>query len=322
MEDKSNIGSASERSSGPTGDSKPLSPDELIISAQEYFSSDFPNSERLDCPTQGTLSALVSAGRLPDDQLRAHLFGCSECFREYHTSVLARDRQTAVQAVPSWSHRLAELLVRLPIPVYAACVALVLLSCGGFYLWQWRNQRSVPAVVRNGSTGEDANASKSTQKNPNSPPTLELPPGSPPPLGSSNPANPQSSPLLRPSPGSQSQGELLAIRTVEVDLENYTALRGRGTGANAIKLSRSRISLKLKLPEGSAKGLYSLSIIDSSGRALVTAQAHSADGNTLNVALDARKLAPQKYRLRVLRDGEAPEYYPVVVSEEPQIAPD
>jgi len=313
MEDKSNNGSASERSSGPTSDSKPLSPDELIISAQEYFSSDFPNSERLDCPTQGTLSALVSAGKLPDDQLRSHIFGCSGCFREYRTSVLARDKQIAAQAVPSWSQRLAELFVRLPTPVYAAGVLLVLLSFGGFYLWQWRNQGSVPAIVRNGSTGEAVPASNRTQNNLNIPPTPEIPNGSPPTLGSSNSANSQSSPLLRPSPSSQNQGELLAMRTVEVDLENYTALRGGGTGANAIKLVRSRISLKLRLPEGSAIGLYSLSIIDSSGRALVTAKGRSADGKTLNAIMDTRKLAAQRYRLQVLRAGEPPEYYSLVV---------
>ena len=130
--------------------------------------------------------------------------------------------------------------------------------------------------------------------------------------------------------GTDKHEQLLSCLTVKVDLEEHPILRGGeeerlvlrggeeagGDRAKVIKLPRSRTRLTLRLPEGSVKGLYTVSVVDPSDKPLVTAKASSADRRTITTILDMRGLTTNKYRLRVARAGEAPDYYSIVVGEE------
>ncbi len=76
---------------------------ELSAIAQHYFATRFINPQRHGCPAPGMLQTLVRSAQLPDDELHAHLFRCSECFSEYRAAVLAhREAQTPA----SWWHAL------------------------------------------------------------------------------------------------------------------------------------------------------------------------------------------------------------------------
>lgn len=305
MEADSNNGNRSERSSRQTTEANSPSPDEIVVSAQEYFSSDFPNPQRLDCPSEGTLIALVRAGEIPDENLRAHLLGCSECLGEYRTAVHARDRYPMHVAAVSSSSRMPTIFERLHVPIFASAIVLVLGSVVGLYFWGRHND----------------NRSALTPSSP-------VFPGSPSPAGQSSPAAPTlpalgASPIPNsPSPprvSQSAQGELLAMNTIAVDLEEFTALRdaaGSGGGQQSIKLRSPRTRLNLKFPAGSPAGPYSLKVVNASGVTLATAKATSVNGLDLSVVLNLQKIPPGRYLLRVTRAGDAPSYYPVTVAKE------
>lgn len=301
----------------PTGGPAFQSADELVGFAREYFVNDFPNPERRDCDP-GRLKAAIFSGAPPGTDLRAHLFSCSECFREYRSALEAyraeRRQAVVIARTGSWWSRLRNSLLLRPLPILAGAVSLLLLIFAGAYLWQRYQTRPSPALARQESEPENSPAEN--------PPTDSPPPApSPSATAQAAQAEPGESPgangrqtevVRRPRPSNQ--GDLIATSVVRIDLEDYAATRGGAGGSIEIGLTLSRVRLVLALPEGSAPGMYSVSIVDASGAALVTSRARSGDGKTLTATLDVRRLAPQKYGLRVSRAGEPPVDVPVVIS--------
>src|SRR6266568_2861947 len=57
--------------------------DDLLDDAVEYFSTCFPNPSRDGCPPPARLRDLASSAHLVTGEVRAHLFQCSECFKEF-----------------------------------------------------------------------------------------------------------------------------------------------------------------------------------------------------------------------------------------------
>lgn len=319
MASKSHNGNFDEQPRQPSAGGAPLSsPEEITALAQTYFATDFPNSERLGCPTTATLRSLVRADELPDDLLRAHMFGCSECFQEYRAALEAR-RSAAPLPNVSWLSRLKATLTGQRTPVFAGALSLVLLCFIGAYVWQKLRAVPAPIVAHNdaasANTSQDASSTDARASvTPGSVTEAERQTEQPAHVAPTNqkPVSPQ-----RPRPTDQPPRDLIAMNTVKVDLEDYTALRGGadtgGGQAQTIKLSRTRTRLLLTLPEGSLEGLYDVSIVDASGNSLATAKARSADGQTIAATLDLQKLPVQKYRLRISREGEAPGYYPIIL---------
>lgn len=293
--------------------------DEMITFARGYFASDFTNPERTGCPEPGAFGEIVRAGKQPDAKLRAHLFECSECFVEFDLEMRARgDIQPAT--VSRWGKPPGGYLPR-PAPLLAGALCLLLIALSGIYLWHVYRGKTTPDIADqqpkhislrpDGAPKGDSTATATPQASPSQITSTERAEKFPRPHVSARRQEPS---FPRPRASRQDADELVGVDTVKVDLEEYTALRGGGGVENAINLSRSPTSLELTLPEGSAEGLYSLSILDYSGKALVTAKTRSADGKSLKAILDTRKLAPQKYRLRLSREGEASQYYMVVVN--------
>lgn len=65
-------------------------PEEVVTFAQAYYATEFPNDARRDCPPAEFLRAAARAVSLPDDQLRTHLFRCSDCFRSYRSARMSQ----------------------------------------------------------------------------------------------------------------------------------------------------------------------------------------------------------------------------------------
>ena len=82
-----------------------------------------------------------------------------------------------------------------------------------------------------------------------------------------------------------------------------------------MRLPAERIRLQLALPEGSEKGRYTVRLVDAFGQALRRASAFSSTGQTLTVTLDLRSRPPQRYRLQISRGSDAPDYYPLTITE-------
>ncbi|MGH9832187.1 MAG: hypothetical protein ACREBD_12665 [Blastocatellia bacterium] len=293
----------------PSGQSFDWPPDyfasteELIEAARDYFATDFPNPERSGCPASGALRSIVHSGQMPTAGLRAHLFGCSECFCEYREALLER-RQLAVAPTTSrWRDSVAALL-RWRAPLLAG--AFVLLALGaGVFIWSSRKEpapqisqsRPQPApsedIERRAPTGADVKSSE---------------------------AQPTLTPAAPKTVGQRSKpADLLAIN---VDLNDYSSLerpRRRGVGSEeekAIRLPRARVRLELKLPSGSDPGRYQVSIVDAYLRPVERKQAPSPDGNRLTVELDLRRLTQRSYYLRLTHGDGVPEFYRVSITTE------
>jgi hypothetical protein len=300
--------------------------DELNRFAQDYFANGFPNPERRNCPTAETLSSFIRSGNLPADELRAHLFGCSECFGEYQKALVAYRNETGAAAdrTKTWWNELSAALPRAPLPIFASAFSLLLLMLAGVYFWRVHNtgpdramvsrQDSAQAVDSTQDFGKQSNGVQTPPPSPMPAPSVEQPTSGQPPKSGS----PQKLPTTPSRASEQRQGELLAQavpKTLKVDLGDYAVTRG-GSSTNLLELPRLRTRLLLTLPEGSRAGLYTVSIVEASENPLTSARGKSDDGKTLTVILNMQDLVFQRYRLRVAHTGEAPDDYSVFIIPE------
>lgn len=275
------------------------SPDELITFAQGYFASDFSNPEGVDCPIKGTLSGFVRSGKAPDNRVKSHLFGCSECFSEYRNALAAyREDTKSVAAAaylgPWWTRVVAAPPLR-PLPIFACALLLILLGFVGLALvgdYVWRRGPALRAACCEGPSPSPVR-------------TVDRSTPQPPPKQANQKKAPVARPRTRPP-----TGELIAM---SVDLRNYTMTRGGAVSGGEIKLSRRRTRLMLKLPEGSDRGLYAVTVVGESGSTLETRNVTSTDGKTLTATLNLQRLEPGNHRLRISREGEPPIDVPIVV---------
>src|SRR5947207_15746639 len=75
--------------------------EDLISSARDYFSSDFPNPARISCPPGDEIERIIKSNKLPPDRLREHVLGCSNCFQQYHQMLAARDKNR-IKPLSAW----------------------------------------------------------------------------------------------------------------------------------------------------------------------------------------------------------------------------
>lgn len=342
-------------------DSQFSSPDELITFARAYFASDFPNSERVDCPVKGTMSGLVRSGKVPDEGLRSHMFGCSECFQEHQNALVAYRAETK-EAAPaeshSWWNSLRSGFLRKPIPLFAGALSLVLLAFVGTYVWleyrtapkqivAKRDSAPVVAPLENPSNNNLPSANMGAAPSPMRPVERVTPQTFP--KHTNQPRAPVRRPAARPSTEDERIVMLINLRDYDVtrgggkitvsqfDPRSLPPPEGRATlsfdprptardvGPSGkqpdIKFSRTRTRLFLTLPEGSSKGFYTVIVVGASGHTWDRSNARSADGKTLTATLDMQRLPPQEYTLRISREGEPPIDVPIVVIAEKTVSP-
>lgn len=68
--------------------------EDLLFAAGQYFAGDNPNPQNVGCPEPGTLRGLVGSNKLPDADVRSHLFNCSACFSLYRQTLERHRLQT------------------------------------------------------------------------------------------------------------------------------------------------------------------------------------------------------------------------------------
>lgn len=284
------------------------SSEELIEAARQYFATDFPNPERRGCPAPGAYQSLVNAKQPLSEELRAHLFGCSECLNECRAAALEHRYQTAsgrFDRTGGWLTWMtgARRASRLPLAVGA--IAL-LFFVAGLLIWRARpmmepqlsQDRPQPVPTAPGGAERAKPDAAGTDS-----------------AAQSAPAASQSAPELQTK-----QTELLAFN---IDLNEFRSLgdqnrssAGKEKKGEAIKLPAAQLRLTLGLRENSAAGNYRISIIDSSDRVFPIARARSRDGLKLSVTLDLRRFANQQATLRIERADQpdiAPEDYRLLV---------
>jgi hypothetical protein len=285
---------------------KGMTPERLTETARDYFLRDFPNPSEHGCPPRGTLAQMASTRGIPDERLRTHIFGCSECFREYRAAL----PDTELVTVSRWQ-RFAR-FVTLPVPAYVTLAALVVFAAA-LLIWL-RNDGSTHVVTNTAPPGM--------------PQSVPSPPGTPAsdselatnhqiqePVAESR--NVTRSVNVPHGLGRRRERAESRTHVVRIDLATYAVLRSAEVnGAVTVRptvLRAARNRLLITLPENSPAGEYHVTVVDADGDPLMNSKAVRPQGNTLAVSIDLTSLAGRKGRLRVAREGESPDFFPVEI---------
>lgn len=290
-------------------------PEEVVPFAQAYYATEFPNHERQGCPAPESLRGIARSNTLPDSELRAHLFECSECFCTYRSVRMAGRQTTATRE--SWLTGFSVAFSRLTTgnalrTAVVLCFVLFGVTAG---LLVWRSGTDAPSVALNNPPREI-----SSPIGTRSIPPEASPGGTPATTPSPQPALPLASPQkAQPARSRVSRKRAraaLAPQIIEVNLAEDQYLRAEGAVGKQrlINLSRERQRLRLHMPRGSGRGRYTVTVVDVFGKPLITTTANS-DGRTLTLQLDLRGLDKKKYRLCLARGEEAPDCFLIDVSE-------
>lgn len=289
-------------------------PEEVVTFAQAYFATEYPNGERRACSPVQQLRATARSGALPDADLRAHLFKCSECFRSYRGARMGHRPQSVTRG--SWWLGLKAALANLTPRRTAFTIGFLCLIVFGFtavtLLWQTRQE--TPPVALNDSRQEMA-ALPMSSVSPITAPAATDASKSLSAAGSASMA--QTTQLRRPKVARTSRMSP-QLPIIEINLKEDGLLRdgaAAGDSQRVINLSRERLRLRLRMPDGSGSGRYTVTVVDAFGKPFITTTANS-NGKTLTVSLDLRSLDTKKYRLCLERKGEAPDCYLIVVNEQ------
>jgi hypothetical protein len=263
--------------------------------SQEYFATEFPNPERVGCPLPASLTAVARGMNGPDRVLQEHLFSCSECFNEFRSAMAP----LAAAKVRWWEKLLAP---GLRVPAMVAVGVLGVCIAVGVFVTQQMKQHPTQTA-----TGNQENlASRGLQGSPND-------------SGIQPNATPTGLPE-RKGNSSASEGDVFSLVAVRVDLRRQVALgsieREAQTAQNVepIRLAIARTRINLTLPEGSAAGVYVISVLDRvSLNPVISARASSSNGKSLETILNLDRVKQGEYLLRVARGGESPSDFPLFV---------
>jgi len=286
----------------------PEDDDNLIAFARGYFANDFPNPDRVDCPSHTSLAEMVDTKRLPDATLRAHLLGCSECFEYLNARLTARPVE--IPPPPAWG-RIVGAVTRSWRPL--AATALLVVSC--LFIWAvWRgvNRSFREGVAPPARSGDELSAGVGGL----SPtPSATVTPATPEPVMTYAANTP---PASNPRPEKRRSPALAAV-LVRIDLRGRLTLRGSGDKdeGGPIRIPSARNNLSIKLPEESPKGEYTVSLVDAFGESVIAAKAKSRDGKYIALLLDMRGLPSRSYRLCISHADGVPFCYPLAVSGGP-----
>lgn len=279
--------------------------EDIIEAAQRIFATGFANPDRINCPPQSVIQTVAQSGQAPDDDMRGHLFECSECFSEFRAAVLRHREIAAVRTGASRWRTLTAGLNRRRAPLVFGAVALLLAVLG---LFAWRDQRSA-----------------SPQLSYSSP--QPLPPPSPeatPKPDADQPERATGSVAERPRPKTRppESGDWTAIR---LDLNKYADDDNRQRSATPpaekkkIELPAARVQLTLTLRKGSLAGVYRISVVDAFSRAITPPQIRKSNGRVLRVRLDLRGMEQRAHRLQIEREDNLDEYFIKVVKPQPEM---
>lgn len=283
--------------------------DRLVEDAREFFSTEFENPPSEVCPHKVVLKQLLLSAKLPDEKQRAHLFSCSECFKEYHNALSMRKKISSVPSPPFWRNFFSLLKQnRVHLALGASLVLFILI--GSFFLFRRYGSSDSQSVTIANSQTEEKTKSELPQKDRDNDKSENASVGEKKP--SNENANEQSSPETAERSPSKTKGDLLAQATVTLDLNNKAVVRGQGTENEeqvVFRLLPKPTRLVLRLPENSLKGNYKVSLVDAFGNELMSRKAFSKNGKTLIINFDFRTFESKKYMLCVAHNEAIPECF-------------
>ncbi|MBI3652630.1 MAG: hypothetical protein HY231_16535 [Acidobacteria bacterium] len=279
---------------------------DLLAAGREFYARRFPNPERAGCPSPLQLQGLAMATTLPDQQVRDHLFQCSECFNEYREA-----RAWRPSLIPEQPATLRQRLKTLRVwqPAWAWATALLVLGAaiGIAVLWQGRDHAYKQKLVAK----QNQSSSSEATSTPAEPPA----PTSPLPVTAAEHAAPHVAPPAPRKPYETAKSEALFKR---INLDSETSYRSatipdndEGRGA---KFRPALYRLQILLPVGSQRGIYKIKLCDVFNQPIRKAVAVASDGKRIETKFDLRQLANHSYYLRIGRQDETPYFYKIVIN--------
>lgn len=283
---------------------------EIHEMAHDYFGGNFPNPQRAGCPPPESFRKLLDEKGLPGDDLRNHLFGCSECFNEYRI-LLRRAKSEPVSKKNAFLLQ-SKLLM-------AGGLTVILIALGGlFWFSKTDSNSSLIAQSGNSEIGRSNSAAVKDSENKadenaetNSKPAIE----NQPPVRAENAANTarQHGQTNRDKNKRQStvkifEPPLLAKNEAEIDLSN-PVWRDSASGAaqKTVRLEARETRLRVKLPKENPAGVYQVFLVDEFGKTVTEKKLIQAKNQTLVVRFDLRKIGGNQKRLCFAPVGEIPD---------------
>lgn len=288
-------------------------PEEVVTFAQAYYATEFPNGERRGCLTAESLRRAARSDTPPDERQRAHLFGCSECFRTFRSARMNRRAQAPTAG--RWRERVDAMLagLRSPwAPVAAGLFGLIILGLVAVPFLRHRRTEA-PAVALERSPQESPTATS-----PEATGTASVSSVTEADAGRARPDRSTAKVSPREAGATERRTRRTpSLRIVYIDLVADDLSRGddqSGAGRRVITLAPERQRLRLRMPRGSVAGRYTVRVVDAFGKSLLSTEARFG-GRILTVNLDLRGLTAKSYRLCLSRDGEAPDCYLMYVTD-------
>jgi hypothetical protein len=270
--------------------------DELVNFARQHFATDFPNPERIDCPSSETYSDLITRKQLPSEQLQTHLRSCSECFRIYR-SLLAAQRIPIVLK-PDWAIPISR--YRRVLSFSLVTVFICIASYGFYRLYQTKQQNiEQPSASQQGQEGAPApqNNTTSVLANQNDQtPTVERR-------------------KTLPAPITSPSRALTGAHIVAINFARQKISRsGSQSEIAPVMFVPGLNRATVRLTPDSPKGEYRLTLNDPFGKEVRPPVMGSFDGKTLRAELDLNSVTPGKYLICVVRAAEVPDCLPAQVN--------
>lgn len=262
--------------------------DGTIDFAREYYASDFPNPDRIGCPSADALRRVSASRDLPDDATREHLLSCSPClieFRRFRFGDAGRSSHTVpLKAFAAGASVRMLHVFLLMLSVVGILVGLTFLS---------ETQTSVDVVKlseptdapQSGIEGDFSEVASSSS-------------------GSGNNSNRQSDKISRTA----------KISTVAIDLSSYAVSRNSSDGSAAASLPAELTRFRIKLRPGSSAGSYRFVLFNDFGNAISGPISSRSDGKTASAVIDLTSFSGTS-RLCVVFGDEVPDCVPLNVSK-------
>jgi hypothetical protein len=265
----------------------------LICFAQTHFSQDFTNSQREDCPEPEVLTDLLQKGRLPDDDLRAHLFSCSKCYQDFRIAVEAQKTRQARELIPFRKRTASGFRLR---PAWAVLVLILIVFPGllAIYVIKHRQATQVDSAMQKAGPNTLAASPQATPESE----SKQL-----------NPAPTSAEARKAPAPR-----DLIATNSIHIDLEAINRSRdGAETPVPLSVLRPAYAQLTIKLPSGSPVGLYDVSFADAFGKPIRVVSSRSTNSLMLHLSFNLESVKEGNYLICITLREEVPDCVPVMV---------
>lgn len=295
---------------------------ELERIARDYFSTGFPNPERIDCPDKIIFQRLINEKKLPDENLQEHLLRCSECFQDYNVALIASREAGTKQQYTFW--QTAFLFFKRPKIALGAGLLAVAIFCVAVFIL-FNNGAVNKSDVENASqlsqkskkTDRDGNESNSKVDTVDKNRTEQGKKTGNGNVEETTPTDNEKDNKKAQTSGNSNKGvkdELLAKNVIVADFDNEITRSNEqsNSGENSkLKLKETSNSLKIKLPSGSPKGEYEISVIDAYSNKLLTRSTWSRNGKTALLTISLEGIADKADRLCLARKNEIPYCIPL-----------